>query len=224
MFLGDSGGGKSELAKEIAKNYFSRDDAYIKLDMETFSDSSSVSKILGANPGYIGHDDDTFLLNKIRMNPSSVVILDEIEKSNKEVINLFLNVFDEGYLIDSKKRRIDFSNSIIIMTSNLGFSNKKDNVGFNKVECNKEELDKLVKKFFKEEFLNRIDEIVYFNKLNEENYKEIAKEYINQYSFEFDRDKILDNFDYKICGVRELKKKLKEHIIKEVRNIVEIKL
>lgn len=223
LFLGESGVGKTELAKEIARSYFDKEDAYIKLDMEGFSEQGSVSKILGANPGYIGHDDETYLLNKIRMNPNSVIILDEIEKANKDVINLFLNVFDEGYLIDSKKRKIDFSNSIIIMTSNLGFNNKKDNVGFNKIDKNKEELDKLVKRFFKEEFLNRIDEIIYFNSLSNDDYKSIAKEYLRQYSFEFDKEKIANNFDYKINGVRELKRKLKQEIIKEVRDNMEIK-
>ena len=223
LFLGESGVGKTELAKEIARSYFAKEDSYIKLDMEGFSELGSVSKILGANPGYVGHDDETFLLNKIRMNPCSVVILDEIEKANKDVINLFLNVFDEGYLIDSKKRKIDFSNSIIIMTSNLGFNNKKDNVGFNKIEKNKEELDKIIKKFFKEEFLNRVDEVIYFNTLNKSDYQKIAREYLNQYLFEFDKEKIIENFDYKINGVRELKRKLKQEIIKEVRDNVEIK-
>jgi len=228
LFLGESGVGKTELAKEIAKRYFGKEDAYIKLDMEGYSEAGSISKILGANPGYVGHEAETYLLNKIRMNPSSVIILDEIEKANKEVINLFLNVLDEGYLLDSKKRKISFSNSIIIMTSNLGFSNKKNNVGFNKIENNKEELDSLIKKFFKEEFLNRIDEVIYFNKLNEENYKEIAKNYLNEYHdnclFEFDKERILFDFDYNLKGVRELKRKLKQEIIKEVENRVEINL
>lgn len=228
LFLGESGVGKTELAKEIARRYFSREDAYIKLDMEAYSDSSSVSKILGANPGYVGYESETFLLNKIKMNPNSLIILDEIEKAHKDVINLFLNILDEGYVIDSKKRKIDFSNSIIIMTSNLGFSNKKDNVGFNKVNQNKEELDKLVKRFFKEEFLNRIDEVIYFNSLKENHYKEIAFNYIREYKdsylFEFDNDKILDNFNYDCNGVRELKRKLKEQILKEVINKVEIKV
>ena len=223
LFLGESGIGKTELAKEISKVYFGNDN-YIKLEMEAFSDSSSVSKILGANPGYIGHDDETYLLNKIRMNPSSVIILDEIEKANKEVINLFLNILDEGYLIDSKKRKIDFSNSIIIMTSNLGFSNKDNNLGFNKTEKNKEELDKLIKRFFKEEFLNRVDEIIYFNSLNKQDYKTIASHYLKEFLFEIDKEKILDNFDYKVNGVRELKRKLKEEIIKEVKDTMEIKL
>jgi ATP-dependent Clp protease ATP-binding subunit ClpA len=227
LFLGESGVGKSELAKELARNYFSKDDSYIKLEMEGYSEPSSISKILGSSPGYVGHEDETFILNKIRMNPSSVIILDEIEKASKEVINLFLNVLDEGYLIDAKRRKIDFSNSIIIMTSNLGFSNKKENVGFNKIERNKEELDKLIKKFFKEEFLNRIDEIIYFNSLSKEDYKTIASNYlddtINNHLFKLDKEKLLVNFDYNCIGVRELKRRLKKEIIKEVRNCMEIK-
>ena len=223
LFVGDSGVGKTQLAKEIANNYFFKDEAYVKLEMEAFSDATSVNKILGSSPGYIGYEDGGYLLDKIRMNPSSVIILDEIEKAHKSVINLFLNIFDEGYLIDSKKRKIDFSNSIIIMTSNLGFSNKKESLGFNKNEVNKEELDKIIKRFFKEEFLNRIDEIIYFNKLNSHNYRHIAKEYLNQYNFEFDKEKILQECDYKINGVRELKRKIKKQILKEVKENVEIK-
>ena len=223
LFLGESGVGKTQLAKELAINYFAKEDAYIKLEMEAFSDPSSVSKILGASPGFVGHDNETYLLDKIRMNPSSVVILDEIEKASKEVINLFLNILDEGYLIDSKKRKIDFSNSIIIMTSNLGFSNKKDNLGFNKMDINKEEIDKLVKRFFKEEFLNRIDEIIYFNSLNENDYKTIADKYLQSYKLELDKEIILKDIDYKVNGVRELQRKIKKEIQKEVRNTMEIK-
>ena len=224
LFLGESGVGKTQLAKELSKCYFSKDDAYIKLDMETFSDASSVSRILGANPGYVGHDSETYLINKIRMNPNSVIILDEIEKAHKEVINMFLNIFDEGYLIDSKKRKIDFSNSIIIMTSNLGFSNNKKAIGFNNVEKNKEELDNLIKKFFKEEFLNRVDEVFYFESLKKEDYKIIANNYIEEfldnYLYEFDKDKFLECFDYNVKGVRELKRNLKKEIIKNTMEIV----
>ena len=223
LFLGKSGVGKTELAKELAKAYFFKENAFIKLEMESFNEPGSISKILGANPGYIGHENDTYLLDKIRMNPSSLIILDEIEKAHKDVINLFLNILDEGYLIDSKKRRIDFSNSIIIMTSNLGFSNEKENVGFNKINKNKEELDKELKKFFKEEFLNRVDRVIYFNDLKEESYKEIAKNYLKEYSFEFDKEKLINEFNFNVNGVRELKKKIKEEIIKEVRDNMEIK-
>ena len=223
LFLGESGVGKTQLAKEIAKSYFGKESSYIKLDMEGFSESSSTSKILGANPGYVGYENDSYLASKIKMHPSSVIILDEIEKANKEVINLFLNIFDEGYIIDAKKRRIDFTNSIIIMTSNLGFSNKKENVGFNTLETNKEELDKILKRFFKEEFLNRVDEVIYFNKLETQDYKNIAKIYLEEYKFELDKEKFIENLDYKVKDVRDLERKIKQQIIKEVRNSMEIK-
>lgn len=228
LFIGNSGVGKTELAKEIAKNYFDRENSYIKLEMESFNEASSISKIIGANPGYIGYDNETYLLNKIKMNPSSVIILDEIEKAHKDVLNLFLNILDEGYLIDAKRRKIDFSNSIIIMTSNLGFNSEKKNVGFNKIEKNKEELDKIVNNFFKTEFLNRIDEIIYFNNLDKQDYQKIANNYLNNYQnqclLEFSKENILNNLDYNLKGVRELKKKIKEEIVKEISNKVEIKV
>lgn len=223
LILGESGVGKTQLAKEIANTYFDREDAYIKLDMESFSEAGSVSKILGSSPGYVGYQEDSYLSEKIKMNPSSVIILDEIEKAHKEVINLFLNILDEGYLIDSKKRKIDFSNTIIVMTSNLGFSNKNKSVGFKQVESNREELDKLVKRFFKEEFLNRIDEVVYFNSLSVQDYKKIANKYLEAYNFEFDKEKILALLDYNVKGVRELQRSIKKEIKKEVKDNMEIK-
>ena len=215
LFLGDSGVGKTELAKEIANNYF-KEDCYVKIAMESYSDTGSVSKILGANPGYIGYDSDSYLLEKIKNNPCSVIILDEIEKANKEVINLFLNVFDEGYIIDSKKRKIDFSNSIIIMTSNLGFNKIDNNLGFNVNKVNDEEIDKFVKRFFKEELLNRVDDVFIFNSLDKSDYVKIAENYLDRYKEQIDIKKIKKNIDNDIRGVRDLKKKLKTEIAKEL--------
>ncbi len=222
LFLGDSGVGKTELAKEVANNYF-KEGSYIKIDMEGYSDPSSVSKLIGTSPGYIGYESDSYLLDKIKTNPSSVLILDEIEKASKEVINIFLNVFDEGYLIDSKKRKIDFSNAIIIMTSNIGFNKNETDFGFNKIESNTEEIEKMLKRFFKEELLNRVDEVFLFNKLNKENYKEIAKKYILEFKDEVDVESTLLELDYSYKGVRELKKDLKKKINKS-KNIKTIKV
>ena len=217
LFLGDSGVGKTELAKELANSYF-KEGNYIKIDMEGYSDSSSVSKLIGANPGYVGFDNDSYLLDKIKTNPSSVVILDEIEKASKEVMNIFLNVFDEGYLIDSKKRKIDFSNSIIIMTSNLGFNKIDSNLGFYKNESNKEELEKIVSKSFKEELVNRIDEIFLFNKLDKKDYKIIGNKYLQELSSELDIDSVLESLGYDFKGVRELKRKISKKVSKEILN------
>jgi len=214
LFLGDSGVGKTELAKEIANNYFKKD-AYIKIAMEGYSESGSVSKILGSNPGYVGYDSDSYLLEKTKNNPSSVIILDEIEKASKEVISLFLNIFDEGYVIDSKKRRIDFSNSIIIMTSNLGFNNINGSLGFNKIKMNKEETEKIIKRFFKEELIDRVDEIFVFNNLTSNDYKKIMDNYLIDYEDKIDIKRIKENVNEDIRGVRDLKKKLKTEIVRE---------
>ena len=153
------------------------------------------------------------------MNPNSVIILDEIEKAHKEVINTFLNIFDEGYLLDNKNRRIDFSNSIIIMTSNLGFSNNKTNVGFNNSPNNREDIDNSIKKYFKDELLNRVDEVIVFNHLTKDSYQKIARNYLFEISQDIDMpldiEKMISNIDYNLKGVRELKRKLKSEIVKD---------
>jgi ATP-dependent Clp protease ATP-binding subunit ClpA/ATP-dependent Clp protease ATP-binding subunit ClpC len=222
LFLGDSGVGKTELAKEIANNYF-KENSYIKIDMENYSDPSSVSKLIGTSPGYIGYESDSYLFENIKKNPSSVIILDEIEKASSEVVNVFLNIFDEGYFIDSKKRKIDFRNSIIIMTSNLGFNKDKSSLGFNKIETNKEELDKLLKRFFKEELLNRIDDTFYFNKIEKDDYFKIARNYINEFGLDIDSGEILSKISYNSDGIRVLKKNIKNLINNEIIKTKNIK-
>ena len=214
LFLGDSGVGKTELAKELGNIYF-KEGNYIKIDMEGYGDSSSVSKLIGANPGYVGFDSGSYLLDKIKTNPSSVVILDEIEKASKEVINVFLNVFDEGYLIDSRKRKIDFSNSIIVMTSNLGFNKIENNLGFNKNEANKEEIEKQVTRFLKEELVNRLDDIYLFNKLEKNDYKIIGNKYLEELACDLNIEELIESMDDKIKGVRNLKKEICKRVNRE---------
>jgi ATP-dependent Clp protease ATP-binding subunit ClpA len=191
--------------------------------MENYSDPSSVSKLIGTSPGYIGYESDSYLFENIKKNPSSVIILDEIEKASNEVVNVFLNIFDEGYFIDSKKRKIDFRNSIIIMTSNLGFNNDKSSLGFNKIETNKEELDKLLKRFFKEELLNRIDDTFYFNKIEKDDYFKIARNYINEFGLDIDSGEILSKISYNSDGIRVLKKNIKNLINNEIIKTKNIK-
>lgn len=163
------------------------------------------------------------MFENIKKNPSSVIILDEIEKASNEVVNVFLNIFDEGYFIDSKKRKIDFRNSIIIMTSNLGFNNDKSSLGFNKIETNKEELDKLLKRFFKEELLNRIDDTFYFNKIEKDDYFKIARNYINEFGLDIDSGEILSKISYNSDGIRVLKKNIKNLINNEIIKTKNIK-
>ena len=230
FFVGPSGVGKTELAKKIAKYYFGSEDAYIKIDMAEFKEPHSVSKLIGTAPGYIGYDNQTLLIDKMRTCPNSVVILDEIEKAHKDVINVFLNVFDEGYFYDSKKRKIDFTNSIIVMTSNLGSGNEDKNIGFIKNDRRDEEVIKAVNKYFSYEFINRIDEIVCFNNLDVESASKIAVNYLKEYqsklNFEIDEENfikdIVEKEELKKYGARYIKRELKKKMLKVLENKIEV--
>ena len=177
LFLGPTGVGKTELTKVLAYNLFGNKKSVIKLDMSEYMEAYSVSKIIGAPPGYVGFDEETSLTKKVRKNPYSIILLDEIEKAHPDVLNILLQILDEGILTDSTGRKINFKNTMIIMTSNLG-ADKLTNerrLGFgekNSVEENKVIMNEL-KREFKPEFINRIDNIVIFNKLTTDNLVEI---------------------------------------------------
>ncbi len=230
MFVGPSGVGKTELSKQIAKYYFGSKDAYIKIDMAEFKEAHSVSKLIGTPPGYVGHENQTLIIDKIRNHPHSVIILDEIEKAHKDVINIFLNVFDEGYFYDSKKRKIDFTNSIIIMTSNLGANNDIKNMGFISNSTNNEEMLKSINKHFSPEFVNRIDDIICFKTLDKDSINNITdnylSEYHNKFDFEIDKESFIDEVSNKEeinkYGARYIKRELKKKIIKLLENKVEV--
>lgn len=230
MFVGPSGVGKTELAKKIGKYYFGREDAYIKIDMSEFKEANSISKLIGAAPGYVGYDDQTLLIDKVRKNPNSVIILDEIEKANKDVLNVFLNIFDEGYFYDSKKRKIDFSNSIIVMTSNLGRRSETEKIGFIPGVNNEKEIVKKVKGYFSPEFFNRIDDVVCFDSISRDSAKKIINECVDKYRKKFDFEFSEDEFFEKIYnadevnkyGVRYIKRELKKKILKVLENRIEV--
>lgn len=169
LFVGPTGVGKTKLALEYA-NYLFGKDKIIRFDMSEYRDSSSITKIIGSNPGYVGYDDGKNKLEEIRKNPHAVVLLDEIEKAHPAVLNLFLQVLDEGKLTDSKGNIVYFNHHIIIMTSNVGFN--KDNVGFVE-EVNRN--DSKLKEVLSLELLNRIQKVIYFNKLDEEDIRVIMK-------------------------------------------------
>jgi len=229
FFTGPSGVGKTELAKQIAKYYFGSKESCIKIDMSEFKEAHSISKLIGTAPGYVGYENQTLIIDKIRKKPHSVIILDEIEKAHKDVINIFLNVFDEGCFYDSRKRKIDFTNSVIIMTSNLG-SGTNDNIGFVNSKDDKKDILKAVKNHFTPEFLNRIDDIICFESLDKESVTKITNNYLEEYSrkfdFEFDKENIINeiikNEDIKIYGARYIKRELKKNIIKRIENKVEV--
>ncbi len=173
MFLGPTGVGKTLLAKKLAQFLFNSDDALIRVDMSEYMEKFNVSRLVGAPPGYVGYEEGGQLTEKVRRHPYSVVLLDEIEKAHPDVFNMMLQVLDEGSLTDGLGRKVDFKNTIIIMTSNIGTRELKDfgaGVGFNTYELTKERSDSVIRKAlnrkFSPEFLNRVDDIVTFGALN----------------------------------------------------------
>ncbi len=180
LFLGPTGVGKTELAKCLAKYLFPHKNALVKVDMSEFTERFSISRLIGAPPGYVGYEEGGELTEKVRRNPYSVVLLDEIEKGHQDIFNVLLQVFDEGVLTDGLGRKIDFRNSIVIMTSNIGTKHLKNNgFGFGR-EKNEEEYLKMkqkimdyVQKLFSPELVNRIDESIVFHQLSESNVYEI---------------------------------------------------
>ena len=190
LFLGPTGVGKTQLCKILAKQLFDSEDSLIRVDMSEFMEKFAVSRLIGAPPGYVGHDEGGQLTEKVRRKPYSVILLDEIEKAHGEVFNILLQVLDDGQLTDSVGRRVSFKNTVIIMTSNTGSRQLKDfgtGIGFsskNKEEVRKEQekevIEKELKKTFAPEFLNRIDEIITFNSLTKEDINKIIDIEINK--------------------------------------------
>ena len=191
LLVGNSGVGKTELAKQLAKHMFNSEDALIRLDMSEFSDKIATSKLTGTSPGYVGYEDGSPFLNKIKNKPYSVILLDEIEKAHPEIFNVFLQILDEGFLTDGHGRKINFKNCIILMTSNVGTRVVQEfgtGVGFTtntKIERREDEiksvLEKELFKKFSPEFINRLDDIVYFKDLNEEDLLKIVDLELNKF-------------------------------------------
>ena len=234
MFLGPTGVGKTQLAKVLAKYLFDSEDSLIRIDMSEYMEKFAVSRLIGAPPGYVGHDEGGQLTEKVRRKPYSVVLLDEIEKAHPEVFNLLLQVLDDGQLTDSLGRKVNFKNTIIIMTSNTGSRQLKEfgtGVGFNtknkEVKAQQESnavIDKELKKKFAPEFLNRIDDVVMFNSLVKEDINKIIGieleklvERVQKMEFELEiTDAATDyiasqGFDPEY-GARPLKRAIQKHV------------
>ena len=176
IFVGSTGVGKTELVKQLAQDLFNVPEALIRLDMSEFMEKYAVSRIIGSPPGYVGYDEAGQLTEKIRRKPYSVVLFDEIEKAHPDVLNILLQILDDGHITDAHGRKVNFENTVIVMTSNAGSNSKVGSVGFNRTadEQGKERAMKALQEFLRPEFLNRVDEVVYFHQLTEENFRAIA--------------------------------------------------
>ena len=176
IFVGPTGVGKTELVKQLASDMFDSVDALIRLDMSEYMEKHTVSKLIGSPPGYVGYDEAGQLTEKIRRRPYSVVLFDEIEKAHPDVLNVLLQVLDDGRITDAQGRVVNFENTIIVMTSNAGSEGRVGGLGFGRTEGDKvqETTMKALREFLRPEFLNRVDEIITFNRLTEENFLGIA--------------------------------------------------
>lgn len=176
IFVGPTGVGKTELVKRLADELFDSPDNLIRLDMSEFMEKFSVSRIIGSPPGYVGYDDAGQLTEKVRRKPYSVILFDEIEKAHKDVLNILLQILDEGRITDAQGRTVNFENTVIIMTSNAG-STDSGSLGFNKSEgdINVEVTMKALERFLRPEFLGRVDEVIVFNQLTHDNFEKIAR-------------------------------------------------
>jgi ATP-dependent Clp protease ATP-binding subunit ClpC len=230
--LGSTGVGKTHLAKQLAKQLFGNEKSLIRVDMSEYQEKHTISRLIGSPPGYVSHDEGGQLTEKVKNNPYSVILFDEIEKAHKDVFHLLLQILDDGHLTDAMGKTINFKNTIIILTSNLGikkFSDFGAGISFTSSKYGNEEAKKSMlmaelKKFFSPEFLNRIDDTVVFNTLNDENVKKITRIELNKlidrlkeskYNFTYD-DSVVDliskiGFD-ETYGARPIKRAIQDKI------------
>ena len=182
IFVGGTGVGKTELVKRLAADLFDSPESLIRLDMSEFMEKFSVSRIIGSPPGYVGYDEAGQLTEKIRRRPYSVVLFDEIEKAHPDVMNILLQILDDGRITDAQGRTINFENTVIIMTTNAGSNTKSGSLGFigTVSDMDRERAMKALGEFLRPEFINRVDEIICFNKLTEENFRDIAVLMLNE--------------------------------------------
>lgn len=228
IFVGPTGVGKTQLVKELAFELFDNKEAIIKLDMSEYMESNSTSKLIGSPPGYVGYDEAGQLTEKIRRNPYSIVLFDEIEKAHPSVYNILLQILDDGKLTDSQGRSVSFKHTIIVLTSNLGTNFKSDGYGFANKQIEADFLQNktrdALKEFFSPEFLNRIDDVITFNKLTHDNLLKIAEILINELqdetkekniSFNYSKDVIKyivdKGYDEKF-GARPLRRAIQKYI------------
>ncbi|TOE99101.1 AAA family ATPase, partial [Vibrio parahaemolyticus] len=224
LFLGPTGVGKTELCKTLASFMFDSEDAMVRIDMSEFMEKHSVARLVGAPPGYVGYEEGGYLTEAVRRKPYSVILLDEVEKAHPDVFNILLQVLDDGRLTDGQGRTVDFRNTVVIMTSNLGSSRIQENFASLDYQGIKSEVMDVVSKHFRPEFLNRVDEIVVFHPLGQEHIKSIASIQLERLAKRLEEkgyqlevsDKALDliaqvGFD-PVYGARPLKRAIQQNV------------
>ncbi|EGR0670803.1 ATP-dependent chaperone ClpB [Vibrio vulnificus] len=224
LFLGPTGVGKTELCKTLATFMFDSEDAMVRIDMSEFMEKHSVARLVGAPPGYVGYEEGGYLTEAVRRKPYSVILLDEVEKAHPDVFNILLQVLDDGRLTDGQGRTVDFRNTVVIMTSNLGSSRIQENFAMLDYQGIKEQVMEVVTKHFRPEFLNRVDETVVFHPLGQDHIKSIAAIQLNRLATRMEEhgyqlevsDKALDliaqvGFD-PVYGARPLKRAIQQSI------------
>ncbi len=234
IFVGPTGVGKTELSKVLSEQLFSTPETMIRLDMSEFMEKHAVSRIVGSPPGYVGYDEAGQLTEKVRRKPYSVILLDEIEKAHPDVLNILLQIFDDGRITDAQGRVVNFENTIIIMTSNAGSERNDYAVGFGKTatQMSKDKALKALSEIMRPEFLGRIDEIVVFSPLDEESLTKIAELMLNDFKCVMLEKDITLKFDNSVCkqlaaesvgaksGARELRNKIRKNIEDKIVDII----
>jgi ATP-dependent Clp protease ATP-binding subunit ClpB len=232
LFLGPTGVGKTELSKALASFLFDDQNAMIRIDMSEYMEKHSISRLIGAPPGYVGYDQGGALTEAVRRRPYQVILFDEVEKAHPDVFNIFLQILDDGRLTDGQGRVVDFKNTIIILTSNLGSEFIQANKSEKLDERTKEKVLEVVKKSFRPEFVNRLDDIIVFDRLQKEEIKEIVKIQVNNLknilkdknlTFSI-TDKALEwlvdkGFDQEY-GARPLKRAIQKYIQNPIANLI----
>ncbi len=234
IFVGPTGVGKTELVKVLADELFNSVDPLIRLDMSEFMEKFAVSRIVGSPPGYVGYDEAGQLTEKVRRKPYSVILFDEIEKAHPDVMNILLQILDEGRITDSHGRVVNFENTVIVMTSNAGSDRNNASLGFNKTETEivKEKTLKALREFLRPEFIGRVDEIVPFSPLSDESLKKIASLMLNEFKeplmqkgvkFSYTEkllDFIIKKAESRKSGARELRHMIRKHIEDKIALVV----
>jgi ATP-dependent Clp protease ATP-binding subunit ClpB len=224
LFLGPTGVGKTELTKALAHFLFDTDEAMVRLDMSEFMEKHSVARLIGAPPGYVGYDEGGYLTEAVRRRPYSVILLDEVEKAHPDVFNVLLQVLDDGRLTDGQGRTVDFRNTVIVMTSNLGSQMIQDMAGEQNYEAMKESVMEIVSQHFRPEFINRVDDVVVFHPLSRADIRKIVDiqlEYLQDRLADREmtivlsnaaRDKLADAGFDPVYGARPLKRAIQQQV------------